>query len=161
MKENRKADPMPSARLGKPTPPMLINEISRLFHGRMRTFDTDGVMSQESARQIVRILSHGGGCSQLDLVHKTHLKPSTVSVCLKRLEGLGLVRRETDAEDMRIVRVYLSETGIAYDERIRQRLRAMDAELMRGFSEEESAALLQYLERVRNNILPEELKKHS
>ena len=144
-----------------PTPPMLVNEIARLFHGKMRAFEADGAMTQESARQIMRILSHADGCSQLELVCKTHLKPPTVSITLKRLEADGLVRRVADEMDMRVVRVYLSEKGFAYNKLIHERLKAVDAELMRGFTETETAVLLKYLERMRDNILPDDMKKHS
>lgn len=143
------------------TPPMLVNEIARLFHAKMRTYDLDGVMSQESARLIMRVLAREDGCSQLDLVHKTHLKPPTVSVTLRRLEDEGLVRREQDASDMRVVRVHLSEGGRAHNERVRERLKCIDATLMQGFSEDETACLLQFLERMRDNILPDYMKKNT
>ncbi len=143
------------------TPPMIVNEIARLFHAKMRTYDLDGVMSQESARLIMRVLSHKDGCSQLDLVRQTHLKPPTVSVTLRRLEEEGLVRREQDATDLRVVRVYLSEDGWAHDRRVHEHLKALDTALMQGFSEEETACLLQYLERMRDNILPDYMKKNT
>ena len=144
-----------------PTPPMLVNEIARLFHGRMRAFEADGAMTQESARQIMRVLAHEDGCSQLDLVRRTHLKPPTVSISLKRLEAEGLVRRVTDDMDMRVVRVYLSEGGRAHNERVRERLKCIDATLMQGFSEDETDCLLQFLERMRDNILPDYMKKNT
>ncbi len=144
-----------------PTPPMLVNEISRLFHARMREYDLEGVMSLDSARLIMRALAREDGCSQLDLVHKTHLKPPTVSVTLKRMEDEGLVERRQDVSDLRVTRVYLSERGQEHNRRIHERLWDTDAMLMQGFSEEESAMLLQFLERMRNNILPDYSKDHS
>ena len=144
-----------------PTPPMLVNEIARLFHARMRTYEPDGMMLQDSARLIMRELAHADGCSQLDLVHKTHLKAPTVSVTLKRMEEKGLVRREQDALDMRVIRVYLSPAGHAHNRQIRERLYEVDTALMEGFSEEETEQLKHFLERMRNNILPEYPKNNS
>lgn len=138
-----------------PTPPMLVNQIARLFQNRMRSYDLDGVMSQESARQIMRELAREDGCSQLDLVHRTHLKPPTVSVTLKRLESEGLVDRESDPTDQRVIRVFLSEQGREHNRTVRERLKDLDAELMQGFSEEEAQQLLQFLARMRDNILSE------
>ena len=143
------------------TPPMLVNEIARLFHAKMRTYDLDGVMSQDSARLIMRVLAHADGCSQLELVRKTHLKAPTVSVTLRRMEDEGLVRREQDAADMRVVRVYLSEGGRAHNRQVHERLHCVDATLMQGFTEEETDCLLQYLERMRDNILPDYMKKNT
>lgn len=147
--------------LVSPTPPMLVNEIARLFHSRMRTYDVSGVMSQESARQIMRVLSHEDGCSQLDLVRKTHLKAPTVSVTLKRMEEEGLVRRESDTADLRITRVYLSEKGREHNRLVHERLHGLDSELMQGFSQEETDRLLHFLERMRDNILPAYMKNNS
>lgn len=144
-----------------PTPPMLVNEIARLFHARMREYDLEGVMSQDSARLIMRELSREDGCSQLDLVHKTHLKAPTVSVTLKRMEAEGLVERKQDISDLRITRVYLSPKGLEHNRCVHERLRQTDSQLMQGFSEEESAVLMQFLERMRNNILPDYPKNHT
>ena len=136
-----------------PTPPMLVNQISRLCHNRMRSYDLDGVMSQESARHIMRELAHEDGCSQLDLVHRTHLKAPTVSVTLKRLEDEELVRRESDPFDLRVIRVFLSEKGRQHNQAVRERIQALDGKLMQGFSQEETDRLLHFLERMRDNIL--------
>ncbi len=140
----------------KRTPPMLINEISRLFHGRMRGFDVDGIMMQDSARLIMRELRHCDGCSQLDLVHKTHLKPPTVSVTLKRMEAEGLVYRVENPSDLRAMQVFLTERGKEHNQRVLQRLHEMDQMLMQGFSAEELAQLEGYLGRMKDNILSEE-----
>lgn len=144
-----------------PTPPMLVNEIARLFHAKMRSYELDGVMTQDSARLIMRALAFEDGCSQLDLVRRTHLKAPTVSVTLRRMEEEGLVVREPNAMDMRVICVRLSEKGKQHNREIFKRLQTVDGELMQGFSEEETATLLQFLERMRDNILPEEMKKHS
>ena len=144
-----------------PTPPMLVNEISRLFHARMRADDPGGLISQDSTRLIMRALAREDGCSQLDLVRKTHLKPPTVSVTLKRLETDGLVERRSDPMDLRVTRVYLSPRGQEHNRRVLSRLRETDAELMQGFSEEEISQLLHFLERMRNNILPDYPADHS
>lgn len=144
-----------------PTPPMLVNEIARLFHTRMRTYDLDGVMSQDSARLIMRELSREEGCSQLDLVRKTHLKAPTVSVTLRRMEAEGLVERRQDAMDLRVTRVYLSPKGKEHHANVMNRLHELETELMQSFTEEETGQLLHFLERMRDNILPDDRRDHS
>ncbi len=146
-----------------PTPPMLINEIARLFHTRMRSQAPaePGVLTQESARLIMRELSHTEGVSQLHLVTATHLKPPTVSLALKQMEKEGLVYRESDTMDMRISRVYLTDRGRAHNAHVHERLHALDDELMQGFDEAETALLREMLFRMRDNILPGEREKHT
>ena len=136
-----------------PTPPMLIGEIARLFHAQMRSYETDSIMTQESVRLILRELGHCDGCSQLDLVHKTHLKPPTVSVTLTKLEENGLVVRRRDEMDQRMIRVYLSPKGQEHHHLVHKRLHTVDQLLMQGFDKEETEQLVQFLVRMRNNIL--------
>ena len=143
------------------TPPMLVNEIARLFHTRMRGFDLEGVMSQDSARLIMRELAHREGCSQLELVRKTHLKAPTVSVTLRRMEEEELVERRQDPTDLRVTRVYLSQKGKDHHATAIGRLRSIDNALMQGFSEEEADQLLHFLERMRDNILPDDSRDHT
>lgn len=143
------------------TPPMLVNEISRLFGARMRMQDSEGIMSQDSVRLIMRALVHDDGCSQLELVRQTHLKAPTVSVALRRMEEEGLVERRQNEMDLRAVCVFLTEKGKAYNQQIRKRLGEIDDELMSGFTEAEIECLRQLLERMRDNILPAELKNNS
>ena len=145
----------------KPTPPMLVNEIARLFHSRMRDYDKDGSSLRDGERLTLHVLAHYNGCSQLDLVKRTHLKPPTISVTLKSLEAQGFVYRETDEKDMRVTRVYLSERGRAHNQQIMERLLSIDKQMMQGFSAEECAQFSQYLERMRNNILPDYAKNNS
>ena len=144
-----------------PTPPMLVNEIARLFHARMRRYDLTGVMSQDSARLMMRALAREDGVSQLHLTSVTHLKAPTVSVTLKKMEDEGLGRREQDKLDLRMTRVYLTERGKAHNRKIWERLQELDAMLMEHFTDEEAEVLRKLLERMRDNILPAECEKHT
>ena len=161
MKSEELIPPVMQRRHSKPNPPMLVNEIARLFNARMRMYDLEGVMSQDSARLIMRALIRGDGCSQLELVKQTHLKAPTVSVTLRRMEEEGLVERRQNELDMRAVRVFLTEKGKAHNREIRERLNALDEELMTGFGEDEIESLRQMLERMRDNILPPYMKNNS
>ncbi len=143
------------------TPPMLVNEIARLFHARMRRYDLEGVMKQDSARLLMRALAREDGVNQLHLTSATHLKAPTVSVTLSRMEKEGLVRRVQDPIDMRMTRVYLTEEGKEHNERVLERLHRLDAELMQDFTEAERTLLLSYLERMRDSILPAAREKHT
>ena len=161
MNQEDKSCPTESGKRYSPTPPMLVGEIARLFHARMRAFETDSLFTQDSVRLILRELGHADGCSQLELVQKTHLKAPTVSVTLKKLEEEGLVVRRQDEMDNRVTRVFLSQKGHDRHEMVHERLHTVDRLLMQGFDEAETAQLLQFLERMRNNILPENKKIHT
>ncbi len=161
MKSEELIPPVMRQRHPKPNPPMLVNEIARLFQARMRIYDKGGVMSQDSARLIMRALAHRDGCSQLELVRQTHLKAPTVSVTLRRMEENGLVERRQNELDMRAVRVYLTEKGKTHNRQVREHLNEVDEELMKGFDEKEIEELRRMLEKMRDNILPAYMKNNS
>lgn len=144
-----------------PTPPMLVGEISRLFRARMRGYDLEGVMSQDSARLIMRALAREDGVSQLSLCAATHLKAPTVSVTLGRMEEEGLVERRQDPMDRRVIRVHLTESGKAHNRRVWERVQDLEREMMEGFSDEETAILGKLLQRMRDHILPVRDEKHT
>lgn len=137
------------------TVPMVLNDISRLFHERMRRTTTEPLQTQNSCRLLLRDLSYMEGCTQLDLVKSTHLKPPTVSVTLKKLEENGLVHRVADEHDLRAIRVYLTDQGKALNESTRSRLKQNDAILMEGITTEEQEFLLKVLTKMRSNMLRE------
>ncbi len=133
------------------TPPMIINEISRLFAAKMRECESE--MQQESVRLIIISLAHEQGVTQLDLVRRTHLSPPTVSITLKRLEALGYISRITDHLDQRAVRVYLTEKGQQMNLTSFQTAKNVDSILMKDITKEEKEILLELLRRMRQNIL--------
>ena len=140
---------------------MLVNEIARLFHTRMKGVELVGVMSQDSARLIMRELAREDGVTQLHLTHLTHLKAPTVSVTLRKMEEEGLVERKQDQDDLRAIRVYLTAFGKEHNRRVFSRLRELDVLLMQGFDETETEMLRTLLIRMRDNILPEEKEKNT
>lgn len=149
-------------------PPMLINEISRLFFDRMRETDAPGsVLSQHGCRLVLLALFRqaekepdGPGFTQRDLVEITHLKPPTVSGVLQEMEREGLIIREVDRYDARCTRVRITPQGKAANEEIRTRLRAMGEKQMQGLSREERHALALLLLRMRENLLNEKGNDH-
>jgi len=151
---------VPPGKCGKPTAPMLINQISRMFDERMRGVLPAGhPLTQNSCRFIMGSLMHHDGLTQQELVSNTNMKAPTISVALRNLEEEGMVRREPDPSDLRSVRVYLTEKGRVVDEEFREKLRQTDRLLMQGFSAEEEETLIRLLLAVRENIRPENLKK--
>ena len=144
-------------------PPMLVNEISRLFFDRMRQTDPPGVLSQHGCRLILLALLRAErsdpahtGLTQRALADITHLKAPTVSGVLREMEEEGLIIRLADEKDARATRVRLTEAGRAANDEIRTRLRGVGDILMRGFSKEESDTLGLLLLRMRDNILGKE-----
>ena len=135
-------------------PVKLCNEISRLFRAEMRRIeDTDGVMTQPGAHLVLAFLAAGDGTTQLELVRSTHLKAPTISLILKKMEDEGIVRRETDKNDGRAVRVFLTEHGKSIDREHIKLIKSVDAHALSGISSDECDTLMHLLTKIRNNLI--------
>ena len=136
------------------TPIKFCNEISRLFRATMRqSDDSEGVMSQPGAHLVLSRLAVSDGIPQLELVRATHLRPPTVSVILQKMEAKGLVERTSDEHDRRAVRVTLTEAGRALDRKNIETIKRIDAVALRDLDENEVAALMVLLPKIRDNLL--------
>ena len=70
-----------------------------------------------------------------------------------RMEAQGFVERRADAEDARLTKVYLTETGRSTVERINASIQACDALATRGFSEKEIRTAVRLLKAIDHNLL--------
>ena len=68
------------------------------------------------------------------------------------MERAGLIEREMDGRDQRILRVHLSEEGKRMCEMGERQVGRVAAELLDGFSAEERAQFEEYMRRVARNM---------
>ena len=76
------------------------------------------------------------------------IEPGPMSRLLDRLEAKGIVRRVRDLDDRRQVNVALTEKGVALYPQINAALCKVYGQLLHGFSEPETLALQQALEKI-------------
>ncbi len=136
----------------KPTPMMLLNEVSHLMMDRIRS-NHDELFSQRSIRLLIMELARRDGRTQLDLVNATHLKAPTVSVAMQKLEKEGIVTRKPDEYDLRATRVYLTEKGRELDNRTRRSVHDAEELAMANLSEDERETLARLLMKIRESLL--------
>ena len=98
-------------------------------------------------------MAAGDGVTQLDLVNATHLRPPTISIILKELEAEDIVERRRDENDMRSIRVYLTDKGRELDRRNISKIKQLDAIALEGIDEDDQEILMRLLEKIRNNLL--------
>ncbi|MHA7965336.1 MarR family winged helix-turn-helix transcriptional regulator [Paenibacillus sp. CAU 1782] len=97
------------------------------------------------------------GRSQNELAKELNIQKATLTVMLNRMEKTGLVRRESDARDQRISRIYLTDKGKGLLARLQRTLDVLEEQAMKGFSEEEKQAMSGMLARIEKNL--KELKE--
>lgn len=80
--------------------------------------------------QVVQVLAAAGTMTMGDLAALLRVRPPTASKTVTRLAALGIVERRAEAGDGRIVRVRLTEAGLAKAQAIEQIQEEVEAELL-------------------------------
>ncbi len=132
---------------------MVLTDVSRLIFRRLKKGGED-VGLKPGYRHIIFHLAHGDdGGTQQDLVKHTRLSAPTISVSLAKMELEGIVTRKTDSEDMRNVRVNLTDKGWALDRAVRGIMQNVEEDFAAALNEEELAEMKRMLLKVRDYFL--------
>ena len=95
--------------------------------------------------QVVQALAVAGTMTMGDLAATLRVRPPTASKTISRLAALGFVERRAEAGDGRVVRVRLTDTGLAKAEAIERIWDDVEAEMLDGFDGKEAASPAQAL----------------
>ena len=120
---------------------------------RVSSYDVTPVQ----ARLLLYLHRCGGLVPQRELTAFMRAKPSTVNGILDRLEEKGLVQRSVSGQDARQRLITLTDKGRQQQARFAESFLAIEEAALRGFSPEEQALLMDFLDRVILN-LKEELR---
>lgn len=80
--------------------------------------------------QVVQVLAAAGTMTMGDLAALLRVRPPTASKTVTRLAALGIVERRAEAGDGRVVRVRLTDAGLAKAEAIEAIQEEVEAELL-------------------------------
>ena len=130
---------------------MRFGRLIRMYYSRIQSQLAE-VGLYRGQPPILMLLSKNDGMSQKEMARALNLSPATMTVTLKRMEKAGLVLREMDEHDQRILRVHLSEKGREMCETGESRIGVVTAELLEGFTLEEQQQLNEYLGRIARNM---------
>lgn len=97
------------------------------------------------------------GLTQSELAAQMCLDASTVTKSLQRMGQVGIVERRTDANDARVMRVYLTPQGRALEAPIRRMWAELEATTVEGLSEVELVLLRRLLRHIQSNFEGEPL----
>ncbi|HAB9891727.1 TPA_asm: MarR family transcriptional regulator [Listeria monocytogenes] len=93
------------------------------------------------------------GISQESMAKRFMVDKASVTRHIKRLEELGMIRREIDAKDRRIQRIYVTETGFQMRDLIEEVTAEWSALLTANFSEKEKDDLMHLIGRLSDNAI--------
>jgi DNA-binding MarR family transcriptional regulator len=110
--------------------------------------------------QVLKRLWQKDGMGAKCLGRDAHLDGATLTGVLDRLEAKDLVRREKHEKDRRSVRIFLNQAGRDLEKPLLAALKTINDKALAGFTPEEAALFLNFLERVQLNLdgeaVPEE-----
>ena len=130
---------------------MRFGRLIRMYYSRIQSQLAE-VGLYRGQPPILMLLYKNDGMSQKEMARALNLSPATMTVTLKRMEKAGLVLREMDEHDQRILRVHLSDKGREMCETGESRIGVVTAELLEGFTLEEQQQLNEYLGRIARNM---------
>src|SRR5438093_13600523 len=103
-----------------------LRDVNRELRERIgRQGEAEGFPRFSRRLPIMREVLREPGITVNELARRTRIAKSQVSLLLGALVSDGVVRREPDARDQRLVRLFLTEEGDARFERWRASYRAM------------------------------------
>ncbi len=92
------------------------------------------------------------GITQKELAQHLEISPASVAISIRRLEAAGLVRREGDRKDGRVMHLYLTPAGEEMDTACSHGREFMMDALYQSLSEEELATLYTLLGKMTDNL---------
>lgn len=101
-----------------------------------------------SQHRILALLSVKEGLSQKDLAYVLGIRPQTMSEALRKMESHGLIERRKDADDGRVVKVYLTEKGKERAAESAQYRAQFASDVFATLTEEEKEQLATILEKI-------------
>ena len=129
-----------------------LAEVSKLILDDLRE-STESVGVVSSYRPFLFHLSNNkDGLTQSELVDRIHFKAPTVSLTLQKMEIDGLVRKEIDKNDQRVTRIYITELGKSFTNKIEKIHDDLENYLSSLFTNEEKEEFLDYLGRIKMKI---------
>ena len=113
-----------------------VGNLYKVYNARLRA-ECIKIGVHSSYRQIISYLAKEDGVPQLELVRLTNFKAPTISITLQKMENEGYVLRKPDLFDQRCVRVYLTDKGREFNNKMDKKVREIEAEIAANLTVEE------------------------
>lgn len=89
---------------------------------------------------------------QKDILNEFDLSNATISGIISRLENKGFVLCCSSESDSRCKQIKITDKALACNHLIEQNIKRTEAQMVKGFSDEDIARLHQYLEKIQYNL---------
>ena len=124
----------------------MLNAYARMARDRLAPFDIIPVQFA-----ILELCFSGQADTVTGLAKLVPIDAASISRNVDRLVKMGLVQRRRSRTDRRVVRLTLTEEGVAVMPRIMEQLQEVNSILLRGVTQEEMQGFLSMLQKVTEN----------
>lgn len=130
----------------------LIHDVSRL---RRNAFDRclKPLNVTRSQWWVLAYLSREDGMTQSQLAEELDMGKVAIGGLIDRLEKSGLLRRDADASDRRVNRVFLEPKSKALIARMRKVSRQMNERILQGLEDDKLESTATTLDLIKHNLL--------
>ncbi|MBQ8003347.1 MAG: MarR family transcriptional regulator [Clostridia bacterium] len=129
----------------------LVREVNRLhfttFHQTLSQFGLG-----KGQPPILKYLSENDGCKQSEIAQREHVSAATTTVMLQTMEKNGLIQRKSDENDLRIMRVYITDKGRQMQKKCDEAIENMEKEIYEGFTPDEIETFKMLLTKKRDRL---------
>ena len=140
--------------LGKFVPYLIYRITGQLNRNLRRRLRRSGI---NIARwRVLAVLKDNGRMNMGQIADRTIIEQPTVSRIVDQLEREGLAFREICDEDSRFVQVMLTQAGEEAFREIYPTASRNQEQALQGFTQQEIKTLISFLERIQNNIEPDQ-----
>jgi len=149
--------PPPDDLPGDALPPFFPGDrsVKVKFSNRQWAFAT-----MRSQGRLLGLLSQSDGLFIKDIVEAFDIRPSSASELVSKLEKNGFVRVESDTEDKRARKVFLTDEGKALADKMKETRTEITNELFDGLTEEEQGQLLALLKKMNGSLADKSFDLH-
>lgn len=131
--------------------PYLMNRIMGRYNATIRHEMAALGLTTPKMRSLA-VVSVIDGIQIRELAIYAVVEQSTLSRALDQLVADGLIRRETDANDSRVTRVFITDAGRAAFERLWPTMAGAYSGMFTGISEDEHRAFVATLQKMLSNV---------
>lgn len=130
----------------------LFIHTDRLHRKEVERFAAELGVHRSQHFVLMRIADTGGCASQKELAERLEISPAALAVTLRKLEDGGYLSRNPSQNDFRTNEVALTEKGWEVRRLSKEKFSKIDEQMFDGFSDEELAAFVGFLERMQENL---------
>ena len=132
------------------TDEMLLRALIRTYAFLRRAPEKDGMMTLRTKGfgTMLDLLAETDGATQRELTEKAQMRQQSVSEALASLEKNGLINRQTEPDDRRTARYFLTAEGVTAQRELKSRRERMAGEFFAPLTEEEKETLYRLLRKL-------------